>query len=173
VSKADDIFFKQFGLILGLLVLFTISVYFIAAHIGNFEFRTLMNRPAAIAERIRPVARVRVEGDKVAAAAATASPPAATAPAVTASAAAAGGDKSGEQAYASGCIACHATGAAGAPKVGDHEAWSARAAAGIAALLKSATNGKGAMPPKGGTSLNAKELEAAIHFMLSKSGVKL
>ena len=47
------------------------------------------------------------------------------------------------------CKVCHATGAAGAPKVGDAAAWEPRMAKGMDALLVSVNNGLNAMPPKG------------------------
>lgn len=47
------------------------------------------------------------------------------------------------------CTFCHATGAAGAPKVGDAAAWKPRLAQGMDTLLKNAKNGKNAMPAKG------------------------
>lgn len=49
------------------------------------------------------------------------------------------------------CIGCHSTGAAGAPKTGDKEAWDARiaVAGGIDGLVASSKKGKGAMPPMG------------------------
>lgn len=47
------------------------------------------------------------------------------------------------------CVACHGTGAAGAPKVGDTAAWAPRIAAGADALVTSVKAGKNAMPPKG------------------------
>ena len=51
--------------------------------------------------------------------------------------------------YNSKCKACHASGAAVATKVGNNAAWAPRIATGMDALVASATNGKGAMPPKG------------------------
>ena len=68
------------------------------------------------------------------------------------------------------CMACHATGAAGAPKVGDKEAWAPRIATGMDALLASAINGKNAMPPKG-TCMDCSEadLKAAMEYMTSNS----
>lgn len=51
--------------------------------------------------------------------------------------------------YDKSCAFCHASGAAGAPKVGDAAAWKPRLAKGPDALLKSAKNGLNAMPPKG------------------------
>ena len=76
---------------------------------------------------------------------------------------------SGEEVYKAQCSACHATGAAGAPKFGDAAAWGPRAKGGIDALVKSATAGtaKG-MPPKGGRNdLNAAQLRAVIEYMMS------
>ena len=51
--------------------------------------------------------------------------------------------------YNKSCAACHATGAAGAPKTGDADAWASRLEKGSEALVASVTNGMGAMPPKG------------------------
>ena len=65
------------------------------------------------------------------------------------------------------CFACHGTGAAGAPKLGDKAAWAPRVATGRDALLASAINGKGAMPPKGGQMhLSDAEIAASIDYML-------
>ncbi|MGD8312746.1 MAG: c-type cytochrome, partial [Gammaproteobacteria bacterium] len=55
----------------------------------------------------------------------------------------------GQQVYQASCQACHATGAAGAPKLGDKEAWAPRIAQGMDTLLANAISGKNAMPPKG------------------------
>jgi len=76
------------------------------------------------------------------------------------------GPRSGEQIYNSVCAACHGSGAAGAPKKGDKAAWAPRVGQGIAGLVKSATAGKGAMPPKGGASdLSEAELKSAIEYL--------
>ena len=85
----------------------------------------------------------------------------------------AGVARTGEQLYQAACIACHATGAAGAPKLGDNAAWAPRLAQGLGGLLKSATNGKNAMPPKGGTDASELELARAIVYMANKSGGSL
>jgi cytochrome c5 len=79
--------------------------------------------------------------------------------------------RSGSEVYNSGCMACHATGAAGAPKVGDAAAWQPRVGQGMDALLASAVNGKGAMPPRGGSSASDEELRAAIEYMLKETGL--
>ena len=76
----------------------------------------------------------------------------------------------GEAIYNSKCTVCHTTGVAGAPKLGDKEAWAPRIATGMDALLNSATNGKNAMPPKGTcTDCTEDDLKAAIEYMTSKS----
>ena len=81
-------------------------------------------------------------------------------------AAAPSGPRTAEQIYNSVCAACHGTGAAGAPKKGDRAAWAPRLGQGIGGLLKSATTGKGGMPPKGGAAdLNDAELKAAIEYL--------
>jgi cytochrome c5 len=74
----------------------------------------------------------------------------------------------GAKVYAMGCVACHATGVAGAPKFGDKAAWAPRAKAGIDALVASVTKGKGAMPPKGGlASASEAEIRAAVDYMVA------
>ncbi|HMN57808.1 MAG TPA: c-type cytochrome, partial [Ottowia sp.] len=86
------------------------------------------------------------------AAAATETAAAAAAPAATAAAAPAGGGvdlAAGKKIYDTTCVACHGSGVAGAPKFGDKAAWAPRLAAGFDEVLKIATEGKGAMPPKG------------------------
>lgn len=82
-------------------------------------------------------------------------------------------ERTGEQLYQAACIACHATGAAGAPKIGDNAAWGPRLKLGLSGLLKSATSGKNAMPPKGGSDANETELARAIVYMANKSGGSL
>lgn len=54
-----------------------------------------------------------------------------------------------EEKYNRYCVACHSTGAAGAPKLGDAEAWAPRLEKGVDALVKTSISGIGAMPPKG------------------------
>lgn len=76
------------------------------------------------------------------------------------------GPKTAESIYNGVCTACHGTGAAGAPKKGDKAAWAPRLGQGIDGLVKSATAGKGAMPPKGGAAdLTDAELKSVIEYM--------
>ncbi len=87
-----------------------------------------------------------------------------------ASGAAGAGNRSGEQIYKSACAACHEAGVANAPKLGDKAAWAPRLAQKLDGLVKSATAGKNAMPPKGGSDANELELTRAIVYMTNKSG---
>lgn len=81
-----------------------------------------------------------------------------------------GKPRSGEAIYNTVCTACHATGVAGAPKTGDKAAWAPRIATGSAALLKSATEGKNAMPARGGAAdLTDAELKAAVEYLVGKA----
>lgn len=109
--------------------------------------------PAAEAAPAATAAAVAV----AAAPAAAAAPAPATAPAVAAA--------GGEALYKQACQVCHAAGVAGAPKLGDKAAWSARLSTGIDALHASVVKGKGAMPPRGGSQASDAELRAAVEFM--------
>ena len=81
-----------------------------------------------------------------------------------------GKPRSGEAVYTAICQTCHAAGLAGAPKTGDKAAWAPRIASGSAALLKTALNGKGGMPARGGgADLTDAELKAAVEYLVSKS----
>ena len=75
-----------------------------------------------------------------------------------------------EQIYNTACMACHATGVAGAPKTGDAAAWAPRIAQGDDVLFEHATKGFKGMPPRGGSSqLTDEDVTAAIDFMVGKS----
>ena len=75
----------------------------------------------------------------------------------------------GQKIYQKSCQACHATGAAGAPKLGDKDAWAPRIAKGNDALLSSVKNGLKAMPPKGTCmSCSEDELRAAMEYMVGQ-----
>jgi cytochrome c5 len=75
----------------------------------------------------------------------------------------------GKTVYGQTCAACHASGLAGAPKVGDKTAWAPRTGAGKGGLMASVVKGKGNMPPKAGNaSLTEDEIGAAIDYMLEQ-----
>ena len=105
--------------------------------------------PKAIAERIRPVGTVEVKDASDVASL-----------------------KTGDQVFAAQCSACHASGALGAPKLGDADAWSARIKTGLETLVHSAIAGKGQMPPQGGGDFSDFEIARAVVYMTNKAGAK-
>lgn len=80
--------------------------------------------------------------------------------------------KSGEEVYKAQCAACHATGAAGAPVLGNASAWAPRVSAGYDALLTSALKGKGAMGAQGGGDFADLEIGRAVVYMANAGGAK-
>jgi cytochrome c5 len=119
--------------------------------------------PEEIAARLAPVGTVKIT---------SATPPGAAPAAAPAGAetTAAGGADAGKARFDATCSACHSTGVAGAPKLGDKAAWEPRIAQGMDALMHSAINGKNAMPPRGTcATCSDAELKAAIEYMVSKA----
>ena len=81
--------------------------------------------------------------------------------------------QAGSAVYTAVCAACHASGAAGAPKTGVAADWSARLAQGYDTLIKHAIEGIRAMPAKGGNpDLDNVEVERAVVYMANQSGAK-
>ena len=123
--------FGEMGLFkkLGLAMVMLISMNAVASNQFTAE---------RVAERVAPAATPCVEGQecKGAAPVVAAAPVAVKAP-------------SAKGTYDVKCFACHGTGAAGAPKLGDKGAWAPRVAQGIDTLYDHALNGFNAMPPKG------------------------
>jgi cytochrome c5 len=112
---------------------------------------------AAIKERIKPVGESCMAGDTSCGGAA---------------AAASSGPRSGEEVFNTTCMACHSTGAAGAPKYGDKAAWADRIAKGKDALYNSALHGVAGtgMVAKGGCAkCSDEEVQAAVDYMIAGS----
>ncbi|MBL8443373.1 MAG: cytochrome c5 family protein [Zoogloeaceae bacterium] len=81
------------------------------------------------------------------------------------------GKRTGEQIYKNVCTSCHAAGVLGAPATGDAAAWAPRLAQGFEALVASVTNGKNAMPAKGGgTDLTDTEIQRAVAYLTNTAG---
>lgn len=107
---------------------------------------------ATVASRIAPIAQVTVRD--------------ANAPRVF---------KTGEEVFKAVCTTCHTPGAAGAPKFGNDADWAPRIAQGYDTVLQTALKGKGAMPPRGGTSpddYSDYEIARAVVYMANHSGAK-
>ena len=76
--------------------------------------------------------------------------------------------RSGEQVVRAQCVKCHETGMDGAPRIGDTTAWVPRLKQGVDTLVRSAINGHGGMPPRGGlANLTDREIRDAIVYMFN------
>ncbi len=102
-----------------------------------------------IAQRIKPVGEVCLQGQECDNAAALAAAAAASAGTDAAPVASAG--RSADEIISKHCTVCHATGLLGAPMIGDSAAWQTRAdaAGGLDGLLATSISGINAMPAKG------------------------
>jgi cytochrome c5 len=80
--------------------------------------------------------------------------------------------KAGADVYTAQCAACHATGAAGAPKFSDAGAWGPRLGQGLEGLVNSALKGKGAMGAQGGGDFNDTEIARAVVYLANAGGGK-
>jgi cytochrome c5 len=100
---------------------------------------------------------------------------AAAVPAIPAAPAATAAAKpDGKKVFDTACVACHGTGVAGAPKLGDKANWSPRIAQGTNVLYDHALKGyqgkAGVMPPKGGnTALPDADVKAAVDYMAASA----
>lgn len=111
----------------------------------------------AVAERIKPVGTVCVEGEDCGTQVAAADQ-------------ASSGPRAGDAIYNNACAACHASGAAGAPVTGDAAAWAPRIDKGMDTLVKHAREGFNAMPAKGMCmDCSKEEIRAAVEYMVDES----
>ena len=156
MKDQDSIFFKNFSLMLGFLVILTVVLILV----GKMMHENLLGRDemtqdrSAVEKTLAGVAQVNagdvvlvVEEDK--------------GPAV-----AFDGSTDGKMIYDNVCMVCHTSGLAGAPKL-EAADWTDRMAVGVDGLVTSAINGKGAMPPRGGRAdLSDEQMKATVEFML-------
>lgn len=103
--------------------------------------------PEAVTERIKPVAVVTVNES-----------------------AGVPGSASGQVVYEAACVACHGSGALGAPKFGDAGAWAPRIGQGLEALWNAAMQGKNAMPAQGNGEYTPDEIKRAVVYLANASG---
>lgn len=169
----DRTFVRHFSWVIGALVAVTIFFIFLSflivgvtgedSHSGYSYVQYLNKHPAASVATAASTA------------AATAPKAVAAATAATSGAVAAAGSINGQAIWQAHCAVCHATGVAGAPKIGDKQAWAPILKQyKLATLYQHAIHGftgkLGTMPPKGGaSSLSDAEVEAAVRYMVDKS----
>lgn len=158
---SDREFIKLFSGLLGALAALTVILIILANVVANRTEPQKQPDTHAIADRIRPVGQLAV-GEA----------PSGGGIELIATANAASDDK-GKTVFDGTCIACHGSGVAGAPKLGDKAAWKDRIAKGKNTLYQHALKGfqgkTGFMPPKGGNGgLSDADVEAAVDFMVSR-----
>jgi cytochrome c5 len=80
------------------------------------------------------------------------------------------GPDTGREIYEDHCEICHASGAAGAPKLGDVDEWQKRVSDGMDVVFSRALNGYNSMPPKGACmSCSDDEVKAAVQYIIDQS----
>jgi len=110
-------------------------------------------REQQIADRLSPVGESCMVGDECAA-----------------GSAAEAGPMDPETVYNTYCMACHTTGASGAPVIGEVADWEPRIAQGLDVLYSNAINGIGMMPAKGlCMDCSDEDIESTIDYILSQS----
>jgi cytochrome c5 len=133
------------------IILIVLLVQYVTGGTHGDEQQSPAMQPESVAERIAPVAALNLK------------------------------DASGPKVYLTGealfkqtCSACHGTpGIPSAPKYGDKAAWGSRLGEGLTGLFASVVKGKGAMPPRAGTSpddVSDYELQRAIVYMANAGG---
>jgi cytochrome c5 len=164
----DRRFIDIFSIVVGALVAISMTLFILSRIVATQTQLSYVNEypedAAAVAERIKPFGTVGLPGDN--------EPAAQTAVAAAAPAVAA--PLSGPQVYNRVCMACHAQGIGGAPKIGDKTAWGSRISQGANTLHDHALKGyqgkAGVMPQKGGrVDLSDKEIVDAVDYMVSQS----
>ena len=124
--------------------------------ITSFSMNSFANEQSEsnIANRIAPVGDVYLDGEIKSATAASSPSEAA-------------GPRTAQDIYNTYCMACHATGAAGAPIKGNADAWKPRIAQGNETLIKHAIAGFNAMPARGTCGdCTDEELASTVDFII-------
>ena len=166
----DRAFFKSFAGLIVARVALTVILFVLAQMVGGKPAKTVEATvdAKAVAERIRPVGELTVDTAKTATAASS------VMDSLIPSANAATTEDKGKKIYDASCMACHAAGVAGAPKLGDKANWGPRIAQGADKLHTHAIKGfqgkAGMMPPKGGNmGLKDDDVKAAVDYMVTSS----
>ena len=154
----DRQFMINFGAVIGALTVIGVIVFIIAQLVPGGEPDA--NDPIIekmLEKRIQPVGEVYVGSV----------PPEAVAQAQPVAAGGEAAPADGKKVYNSVCLACHTTGAAGAPKLGDKAAWAKYLGKSMNEVYASAIKGKGGMPAKGGRAdLSDEQVKAAVDYLV-------
>ncbi len=162
MSDRDSVFFRNFALFTAALTVLGILLILIGRYVHYQAVGDQSGQVdrSAVQKNIQPVAAVNTDPN-----ATSAVPETAVAEAPF------GGSVDGQVIYDNVCMACHTTGAGGAPKLVQAE-WDARIEQGIDTLYKHAIEGytgeNGLMPAKGGRSdLTDEQVKASVDYMVN------
>lgn len=151
----DSTFGRLFIIMILAMTILTIIIMVLASFAssdvnGKLQEQSDKENTQKIADRLAPVGQFSAET-------------------VVAAAAPVVADLTGAEAYAP-CAACHTSGVAGAPIIGDAAIWAERLKKGTETLYSNAINGINAMPAKGGfVNLTDNTVKAAVDYMLEES----
>jgi cytochrome c5 len=154
-SHAHTSFIQTPKQLIAVVVLAFVVPVIVIAMIASLAFRSVEPSASAfseeaVAKRIKPVGEV-----------------------VVAAAPAAAGQRSGQDIVQSVCSACHGTGALGAPRIGDKNAWGPLIKQGLDQLVQIAIKGIRQMPPRGGDpELTDIEVARAVAYMANQAGAQ-
>jgi cytochrome c5 len=154
-SHAHTSFIQTPKQLIAVVVLAFVVPVIVIAMIASLAFRSVGPSASAfseeaVAKRIKPVGEV-----------------------VVAAAPAAAGQRSGQDIVQSVCSACHGTGALGAPRIGDKNAWGPLIKQGLDQLVQIAIKGIRQMPPRGGDpELTDIEVARAVAYMANQAGAQ-
>ena len=168
-------FFTIFAVIVGALFVLSLGVQALSTQVTDHQYRSAIkagtDKPRDVLERIKPIGSVGTAASADAASAAqtkagreeTGARPEPVDQALT-----------GPQVYNNACLACQGAGIAGAPVLGNRQAWAPRIDKGRDVLYDHSLNGfqgnAGYMPPKGGrTDLSDDEVKRAVDYMIAEA----
>ncbi len=161
MSDRDSVFFRNFALFTAGLTVLAIVLILIGRSVHHYAMGDQSDQVdrSMVHKNIQPVATVNTDPNATSAT-----------PEVAVSEAPFGGSVDGQVIYDNVCMACHTTGAGGAPKL-VHAEWDARIEQGKDTLYKHAIEGftgdSGLMPAKGGRSdLTDEQVKASVDYMI-------
>ena len=158
-----------FIVVMGLLAVIGLAAYFIANLVADSEDKMLSSEEwrETSDQNIKPAGQVNIAGEALAPETAVVADAGSAAAAETETAPEA---TSAESIYTTKCLACHAAGVAGAPKLGDTDAWAPRIAKGMETMVSNAITGLNAMPPKGTCmSCSDADIKMTVEYMVEQS----
>ena len=163
-QKEDQIFFRNFSIVLVVLFLFMILFMFLGVMFGGVS-ATISTE--TVVKNTAPVGKLQMEGD---------TPAEPVVEEVADSTAVAAEDNLGKSTYDGLCVSCHGSGIPGIPQLGDVDAWVARIEQGNEILYERAIVGYVGgssgmmMPAKGGNpALSDEAVMAAVDYMVEQS----